>query len=110
MDFKNLMQTDPVCYDFVKREIERQETSIEMIPSECIASLSVIEALGSPFTNKYSEGYPFKRYYAGQEVVDEMETLAIERAKQVFGVEHANVQPYSGSPANMAIYNAVCEV
>lgn len=110
MDFKNLMQTDPVCYDFVKREIERQETSIEMIPSECIASLSVIEALGSPFTNKYSEGYPYKRYYAGQEVVDEMESLAIERAKQVFGVEHVNVQPYSGSPANMAIYNAVCEV
>lgn len=110
MDFENLRKTDPVCYDLVKREIERQETSLEMIPSECIASLSVIESLWSPFTNKYSEWYAGKRYYAGQEVVDEMETLAIERAKQVFWVEHVNVQPYSGSPANLAVYNAVCEV
>ncbi|USN57937.1 MAG: serine hydroxymethyltransferase [Candidatus Peribacteria bacterium] len=110
MNFENLQKTDPVCHQFVLDEIERQETSLELIPSECIASLSVIEALGSPFTNKYSEGYAKKRYYGGNDVVDQVELLAIERAKEVFGVAHVNVQPYSGSPANLAVYNAVCEV
>ncbi|QFR38605.1 serine hydroxymethyltransferase [Candidatus Gracilibacteria bacterium 28_42_T64] len=110
MNFENLQKTDPTCYDFVMDEMERQETSLELIPSECIASLSTIEALGSPFTNKYSEGYANKRYYGGNEVVDKVELLAIERAKQAFpGVAHANVQAYSGSPANLAVYNAICD-
>ncbi|MCD5380554.1 serine hydroxymethyltransferase [Candidatus Gracilibacteria bacterium] len=110
MNFDNLKKTDTVCYDLVMEEMERQEDSLELIPSECLASLSTIEALGSPFTNKYSEGYAKKRYYAGNEVVDKVEMLAIERAKKAFpGVCHANVQPYSGSPANLAIYNALME-
>ncbi|MDD3646343.1 MAG: serine hydroxymethyltransferase [Candidatus Gracilibacteria bacterium] len=111
MNFENLKKSDPTCYNLVLEEIERQETSLELIPSECIASLSVIEALGSPFTNKYSEGYAKKRYYGGNEVVDEVELLAIERVKKAFpGVAHANVQAYSGSPANMAVLNALCNV
>ena len=109
MNFDNLQKTDPLCYSFIEEETIRQETSLELIPSECIASLSTIEALGSPFTNKYSEGYARKRYYGWNEVVDKVETLAIERAKQAFpGVAHVNVQPYSGSPANLAVYNAIC--
>ncbi len=110
MNFENLKKTDPTCYDLVQKEIERQETSLELIPSECIASLSTIEALWSPFTNKYSEWYYKKRYYAGCEVVDEVEKLAIDRAKELYKVPHVNVQPYSWSPANLAVYNAVCEV
>ncbi len=109
MNFENLKKTDSICYDLVQEEIERQETSLELIPSECIASLSTIEALWSPFTNKYSEWYPKKRYYAGCDVVDKVENLAIERAKKAYNVEHVNVQPYSWSPANMAVYTAVCE-
>ncbi|PID86349.1 serine hydroxymethyltransferase [Candidatus Gracilibacteria bacterium] len=110
MNFDNLKKTDKVCYDFIQEEIQRQETSLELIPSECIASLSTIEALGSPFTNKYSEGYAKKRYYGGNDIVDKVELLAIERAKLAFpGVAHVNVQAYSGSPANMAIYNAICD-
>jgi len=110
MNFENLKKTDPLCYSFIERETQRQEECLEMIPSECVASLSVIEALGSPFTNKYSEGYAKKRYYAGNEVVDEVELLAIERAKEAYpGVVHANVQPYSGSPANFAVFNALME-
>ena len=110
MNFDNLKQTDPLCYDFIVRETQRQEESLELIPSECIASLSTIEALGSPFTNKYSEGYARKRYYWGNEVVDEVELLAIERAKKAYPwVAHANVQPYSGSPANFAVFNALME-
>ncbi|NDK07727.1 aminotransferase class I/II-fold pyridoxal phosphate-dependent enzyme [Candidatus Gracilibacteria bacterium] len=109
MNFDNLKRTDPLCYDLVLREMERQETSLELIPSECIASLSTIEALGTPFTNKYSEGYARKRFYGGNNVVDEVEELAIKRAKEAFpGVVHANVQPYSGSPANLAVYLATC--
>ena len=110
MNFDNLKKTDPICYDFVMEEIERQENTLELIPSECIASLSTIEALGSPFTNKYSEWYAKKRYYGWNEVVDKVELLAIERAKKAFHVAHVNVQPYSWSPANLAVYNAVCEV
>lgn len=111
MNFENLKKSDSTCYDLVLEEIKRQETSLELIPSECIASLSVIEALWSPFTNKYSEWYANKRYYGWNEVVDEVELLAIERAKKAFpGVAHANVQAYSGSPANMAVLNALCNV
>ena len=109
MNFENLQKTDPTCYNFVMDEMERQETSLELIPSECIASLSTIEALWSPFTNKYSEWYANKRYYGWNEVVDKVELFAIERVKQAFPwVAHANVQAYSGSPANLAIYNAIC--
>jgi len=111
MNFDNLKKTDPLCYDLVTEEMSRQENTLELIPSECIASLSVIEALWTPFTNKYSEWYAKKRYYWWNDVVDKVELLAIERAKKAFpGVEHVNVQPYSWSPANMAVYNAVCEV
>lgn len=109
MNFENLKNTDIKCYNLVQKEIERQETSLELIPSECVASLSTIEALWSPFTNKYSEWYPWKRYYAWCEVVDEVENLAIERAKKAYNVAHVNVQPYSWSPANLAVYTAVCE-
>lgn len=109
MNFDNLKRTDPLCYDLVLREMERQETSLELIPSECIASLSTIEALWTPFTNKYSEWYARKRFYGWNNVVDEVEELAIKRAKEAFpGVVHANVQPYSWSPANLAVYLATC--
>jgi len=80
---------------------------LELIPSENFASLAVMEAQGSVFTNKYSEGYPFKRYYGGNQFVDQMETLAIERAKRIFHADHANVQPHAGSQANMAVYFAL---
>lgn len=110
MNFDNLKKTDTVCYDLVMEEMERQEDSLELIPSECLASLSVIESLWSPLTNKYSEWYSKKRYYAWNEVIDKVETLAIERAKLAFPwIVSANVQPYSGSPANLAIYNALLE-
>ncbi len=110
MNFENLKTTDPLCYGFVMDEMKRQEESLELIPSECSTSLSVIESLGSPLTNKYSEGYSKARYYGWNEVIDKVETLAIERAKQAFpGVVAANVQPYSGSPANFAVYNALLE-
>src|SRR5947209_15902371 len=90
-------------------ELERQSQTICLIPSENYVSRAVLEAMGSVFTNKYSEGYAGKRYYEGQQVVDRLEPLAIERAKRLFGVAHANVQPYSGSPANLAIYLAFLE-
>ncbi len=110
MNFDNLKKSDPICYEFIQEEIERQETTLELIPSECIASLSTIEALWSPFTNKYSEWYALKRYYWWNEIVDKVELLAIERAKKVFPwVSHVNVQPYSWSPANLAVYNAICD-
>lgn len=109
MNFDNLKRTDPLCYDLVLREMERQETTLELIPSECIASLSTIEALWTPFTNKYSEWYARKRFYGWNNVVDEVEELAIKRAKEAFPwVVHANVQPYSWSPANLAVYLATC--
>ena len=109
MNFDNLKKTDPLCYDLVLKEIDRQETSLELIPSECIASLSVIEALWTPFTNKYSEWYAKKRFYWWNHIVDQVEELAIERAKKAFPwVLHVNVQPYSWSPANLAVYLATC--
>ena len=87
-------------------EIQRQQDGLELIPSENYVSNDVLEALGSVFTNKYSEGYPGKRYYGGQTFTDQVETLAIERAKKLFGADHANVQPHSGAPANEAVYSA----
>ena len=111
MNFENIKKSDAQVYGLIEKEKIRQETSIEMIPSECIASESVIEALGSYMTNKYSEWYAWQRYYWGNEVIDEVEMLAIDRAKKAFPwVAHVNVQAYSGSPANMAIFNAICEV
>jgi glycine hydroxymethyltransferase len=106
---QNLEQADPAVSRLIEQEIERQSQTICLIPSENHVSRAVLTALGSVFTNKYSEGYSGKRYYEGQQVVDELEPLAIERAKALFGVEHANVQPYSGSPANLAVYMAFCE-
>jgi glycine hydroxymethyltransferase len=102
----DLRTTDPQIADLVAAEAERQRDSIRLIASENYVSRAVLEATGTMLTNKYSEGYPGKRYYEGQQVIDQVETLAIERAKALFGVEHANVQPYSGSPANLAVYLA----
>ncbi len=93
----------------LQHERQRQREGVELIPSENYVSEAVLAALGSIFTNKYSEGYPGRRYYGGNEYVDEIERLAQERAKQLFGVPHANVQPYSGSPANLAVYLATCQ-
>ena len=99
-----LHSTDPEIAALIDKEALRQASVLRMIPSENYASHAVLAATGSILSNKYSEGYPSKRYYQGQENIDEIETLAIERAKALFGAEHANVQPYSGSPANMAVY------
>jgi glycine hydroxymethyltransferase len=93
----------------IKAEEERQRDGLEMIPSENHTSPEVLKALGSRLTDKYSEGYPGKRYYGGCEIVDQVENLARDRAKKLFGVDHANVQPYSGSPANQAVYYATCD-
>jgi glycine hydroxymethyltransferase len=97
---------DPETYELCRAEERRQAESIRLIPSENYVSRAVLEASASVFTNKYSEGYPGKRYYEGQQVVDPLEQLTINRAKALFGAEHANVQPYSGSPANLAVYLA----
>src|SRR3954466_1703771 len=97
----SLAQTDPDIARLIDDERERQRRKIRLIPSENYVSRAVLDATGSELTNKYSEGYVGKRYYEGQQVVDQVEALAIERAKAVFGVDHANVQPYSGSPANL---------
>jgi glycine hydroxymethyltransferase len=102
----DLRTTDPEIADLVAAENTRQRDSVRLIASENYVSAAVLEATGTVLTNKYSEGYPGKRYYEGQQVIDQVETLAIERAKALFGVEHANVQPYSGSPANLAVYLA----
>lgn len=107
MHTQTLPNFDPDIYQSIKREQKRQEEGLEMIPSENFVSPAVLEALGSVLTNKYSEGYPGKRYYGGCEFVDEVEQLAINRAKQLFGAEHVNVQPLSGAPANVAVYFAL---
>src|SRR5438105_3191198 len=104
-----LAEADPEVATLVADEIERQSSTICLIPSENYVSRAVLEAMGSVFTNKYSEGYAGRRYYEGQQVIDRLEPLTVERAKRLFRVEHANVQPYSGSPANLAIYLAFCE-
>ena len=101
---------DEKVFDALKNEEIRQREGLELIPSENYVSAQVLRALGSVFTNKYSEGYPGKRYYGGQENTDIIESLAIERAKQLFGADHANVQPHSGANANEAVYNAWLEV
>lgn len=103
-----LERQDPELAAMLARERARQRDGVELIPSENYASAAVLEAMGSILTNKYSEGYPGRRYYGGNEHVDEIERLAQERAKALFGVPHANVQPYSGSPANLAVYLATC--
>jgi glycine hydroxymethyltransferase len=101
---EHLKTSDPEVYAAVTGEIRRQDTKLELIASENFVSLAVLEAVGSPLTNKYAEGYPGKRYYGGCEFVDIAEDLARDRAKQLFGAEYANVQPHSGSQANMAVY------
>jgi glycine hydroxymethyltransferase len=106
---KVLKHVDPQIYEFIKEEEKRQKNVLEMIPSENYTSSAVLEALGSVLNNKYSEGYAKKRYYQGNRLIDSVELTAIERAKDLFGVPHVNVQPYSGSPANTAVLLALLE-
>ena len=105
----NLQQQDPDIYDLIQKEVSRQEDGLEMIPSENHTSPAVLEALGSRLTDKYSEGYPGMRYYGGCEIVDDVENLARDRAKALFGADHANVQPHSGCPANIAVFFALLD-
>ena len=105
--FDEIVKADPAVAQAITREIERQNSHIELIASENWVSKAVMAAMGSPLTNKYAEGYPGKRYYGGCECVDEVETLAIERAKKLFGCTYANVQPHSGAQANMAVFFAM---
>jgi glycine hydroxymethyltransferase len=109
MPTKRLAEADPEIARLVRAETRRQAEGLELIASENFVSPAVLEATGSPLTNKYAEGYPGKRYYGGCEVVDQVEQLAIDRAKRLFGAEHANVQPHSGSQANMAAYFALAK-
>lgn len=104
-----LKQQDPQLFDLVNAEVDRQRSGLELIPSENYVSSAVLEALGTVFTNKYSEGFPGKRYYGGQVNTDKIEQIAIDRAKSLFKADHANVQPYSGAPANLAAYFAWME-
>lgn len=105
--FENLKASDPEIYASMKRELERQQRNIELIASENIVSVPVMETMGSHLTNKYAEGYSGRRYYGGCEYIDEIETLAIDRLLEIFGGEHANVQPHSGANANLAVYFAM---
>ena len=107
MNYEHIKTQDPEIYGAMMRELARQRDHIELIASENFVSPAVMEAMGSHLTNKYAEGYPGARYYGGCQYVDEVENLAIERAKELFGAEHANVQPHSGSQANMAVYLAL---
>jgi glycine hydroxymethyltransferase len=104
-----LRAADPELADLIEAEERREADTVRLIPSENYVSAAVLEATGSLLTNKYSEGYAGKRYYEGQQVIDQVETIAVERAQALFGVDHANVQPYSGSPANLAVYLAFAE-
>lgn len=106
----NIEKNDPQIADILKKELTRQRQGAEMIASENFVSMAVLEAAGSVLTNKYSEGYPNKRYYGGNEFIDQSEQLAIDRAKELFGAEHANVQPHAGSPANLASYFALADI
>src|SRR3989344_5006624 len=106
--YSHIKRQDKKIYEAIMREEARQASGLELIPSENIVSLAVREAMGSCLTNKYSEGYPHARYYGGNEVIDKVEDIARERAKKIFGVPYVNVQPYSGSPANLAVYLATC--
>ena len=109
MSYEIIQRQDPEVYASMMRELERQRDHIELIASENFVSPAVLQAMGSHLTNKYAEGYPAARYYGGCQYVDEIETLAIERAKKLFRAEHANVQPHSGSNANMAVYIALLQ-
>ncbi len=104
-----IAKTDPAIFSLIEQEVALQDTTLRMIASENYASTAVQQAVGTPLANKYSEGYAGKRYYEGQQNIDQIETLAVERVKALFGVDHVNVQPYSGSPANLAAYYALCE-
>src|SRR3989344_4756642 len=106
----DISKTDPEILDAIKKEGIRIRDGVELIPSENFVSKAVLQAYATFFTNKYSEGYPGKRYYGGNQFVDIVENLAIERAKKLFGAEHVNVQPYSGSPANQAVFFALLNV
>ena len=108
-DYQYVRRQDPKVYKALAGEAKRQAEGIELIPSENYVSRAVREANGSVLTNKYSEGYPHKRYYGGQEYTDEVEVLAIERAKKLFNCKFANVQPHAGAPANIATYFALME-
>jgi glycine hydroxymethyltransferase len=106
MKLTNIEQMDPQIAQAIYNEVNRQRDKIELIASENFTSKNVLEAMGTPLTNKYAEGYPGKRYYGGCEHVDVIENLAIERARKLFGAEHVNVQPHSGAQANMAVFFA----
>ncbi len=106
MNYSHLKKTDPKVWKIIKQEITRQDNELELIASENYTSPAVLETMATVLTNKYSEGYPGKRYYGGNQLIDDIETLAIERAKKLFSAEHVNVQPLSGSPANAAVYMA----
>lgn len=107
LEFNKVKNADPELYEVIENELSRQQNKIELIASENFVSEAVMEAMGTPLTNKYAEGYPGKRYYGGCEYVDVAENLAIERAKKIFGAEYANVQPHSGAQANMAVFFAL---
>ena len=109
MTFAALDREDPAIADLIRKEYKRQSETLELIASENLTSPAILEALGTLLTNKYAEGYPGRRYYGGTgEVIDKIETLAVERAKELFGAEYVNVQPHAGSQANAAVYMAVC--
>ena len=107
LEFNKIKAYDPEIYAAITAELSRQQNKIELIASENFVSETVMEAMGTPLTNKYAEGYPGKRYYGGCEYVDVAENLAIDRAKELFGAEYANVQPHSGAQANMAVFFAL---
>jgi len=103
------MQRDTLVFDIINQELQRQRRGIELIASENFTSLQVMQAMGGVMTNKYAEGYPGRRYYGGCEIVDKTETLAIDRLKEIFGLEYANVQPHSGAQANAALMLAILQ-
>src|SRR6478672_1942705 len=105
----NLQQTDPAVFELIEKEHRRQESTLELIASENHVSAAVMEAAGTVLTNKYTEGYPGARYYGGCEFYDQIETLAIDRAKQMFGCRFANVQPHSGANANLAAFMSLMQ-
>ena len=109
MNYRNIQASDPEVYGAMMRELRRQRDHIELIASENFVSEAVMEAMGSHLTNKYAEGYPGARYYGGCDYVDEVERIAIDRAKRLYGAEHVNVQPHAGSQANMAVYVALLQ-
>src|SRR6266704_723486 len=110
MSFHALDREDPDVAQLIRKEFKRQSDTLELIASENLTSPAILEALGTLLTNKYAEGYPGRRYYGGTgEVIDKIETLAVERAKRLFGADYVNVQPHAGSQANAAVYMAVCK-